>query len=125
MVGTIEWVVEGVLKLLGPLQELSREKRELADDALRAISNALNETCLYCRHIKDGKARDSEAEARLARLWVIAAVPITHFNPKLGEICEYTPDHWINPNNWDKSKVKNLSISLEDVRAKYAALLRA
>jgi hypothetical protein len=44
-------VIEGVVKLLGPIATLSKDRRELKDSALRAISTALDETYIYYRDL--------------------------------------------------------------------------
>ncbi|APV45340.1 hypothetical protein Dform_02027 [Dehalogenimonas formicexedens] len=45
----IEFVVDRLIILLGNLKVFGRDRRELRDNALRAISYALNETYLYYR----------------------------------------------------------------------------
>jgi len=48
----IEWIVERLIGLLGPVAKLQKDKRDLADSALRSVSEALTETCLYYRAIE-------------------------------------------------------------------------
>ena len=119
----IERVVEQLISLLGPIAKLSKEKRELRDNALRSISNALNETYLYYRDIKRGKGRDPEVEAQLSRYWSAAAIPIRHIDNELANICEYKSEYWINPDNWNDGKIESLGIGLESVRKRYRSLL--
>lgn len=119
----IEWVVERLVSLLGPISALGKEKRELGDNALRAISHALNETYLYYRDIEQGKKRNRDVEAQLSRYWSAAAIPIRHIDKELAQICEYKSEYWVNPDTWDDHKVKKLGIGLEEVRNKYRALL--
>ena len=119
----IQWVVEQLLALLGPLTTLRQEKRELADNALRSISHALNETYLYYRSIELGGVRNRDTEAQLSRYWAAAAIPLRHIDLKLAEICEYKAEYWVNPDTWDNAKVKELGIGLDDVRKQYRAKL--
>jgi hypothetical protein len=42
-----EHLLDGLIKLMGPIATLSREKRDLKDNALKAISKALLETKIY------------------------------------------------------------------------------
>lgn len=115
----IEWVVERLISLLPSIGNLSKDKREVADNALRAISHALTETSLYVnRHVKSGK-RDEEIEAQLARYWSAAAIPLRHIDRELSEICEYKSEYWLDPNNWNPEKTNGISISLDSVRDKY------
>ncbi len=37
-------ILEGLIKILDPIATLSKDRRELKDSALRAISNTLDET---------------------------------------------------------------------------------
>lgn len=119
----IEWVVERLISLLPAIGNLSKDKREVADNALRAISNALTETSLYVnRYAKTGK-RDEEIEAQLVRYWSAAAIPLRHIDQELSEICEYKSEYWLDPNNWNPEKTNGISISLDSVRNKYRAKL--
>ena len=119
----IEWVVERLISLLPAIGDLSRDRRELADNALRAVSHALTETSLYVnRYVKSGK-RDEEIEAQLARYWSAAAIPLRHIDSELSEICEYKSEYWLDPNNWNPDNTNGLSISLDSVRDKYRAKL--
>ena len=43
----MEWVVERLISLLGPIATMTKDKRDLQDNALRSISHALQETKLY------------------------------------------------------------------------------
>ena len=119
----IEWVVERLLSLLGPIATLKREQRELADNALRSISHALNETYLYYRSVELKQGRNIDAEAQLSRYWAAAAIPLRHIDRQLAEICEYKAEYWVNPDTWDGDKVKQLGIGLDDVRKQYRARL--
>ena len=120
----IGFVVQRLINLIGPITEMSRDKRELRDNALRSISHALNETYLYYRGINSGKDRDMDTEAQLSRYWAATAIPLRHIDSELAEICEYKSNYWINPETWDNSKIDELGIGLEDVRERYLKLLR-
>ena len=119
----IEFVVDRLINLLGNLREFGRDRRELRDNALRAISHALNETYLYYRDIDNGKERDLDIEAQLSRYWSAAATPLRHIDANLAEICENKSEYWINPQSYDQSKIKQLGIGLKDVRERYRQLL--
>lgn len=121
----IEWVVERLLDLIEPVANLSKDRRELRDNALRSISHALNETYLYYRDIETkGKARNMDTEAQLSRYWAAAAVPMRHLDAQLAEVCEYKSQYWVNPETWNPGKVRELGIGLHEVRGRYQALLR-
>ena len=120
---TIEWVVERLISIIPAISNLSKDKRELADNALRSVSHALTETCLYVnRYIKSGR-RDKEVEAQLARYWSAAAIPLRHIDHELSQICEYKGEYWLDPENWNPSKTRGIAIDLETVRDKYRAKL--
>lgn len=63
----MEWVVERLIGLLGPIGTLSKDRRDLKDNALRSISNALLETQLYYRDLGRGHVRNIETETQLSR----------------------------------------------------------
>jgi hypothetical protein len=119
----IEFVVERLLNLIGTIAVMGRDRRELRDNALRAISHALNETYLYYRDIDAGKERNIDTEAQLSRYWSAAAIPLRHIDNELAQICEYKSEYWVNPESWDSSKVEQLGIGLKDVRERYRNLL--
>lgn len=75
----IEFVVERLLNLVGTIAVMGRDRRELRDNALRAISHALNETYLYYRDIDAGKERNIDTEAQLSRYWSAAAIPLASY----------------------------------------------
>ena len=119
----IEWVVDRLISIIPSISNLSKDKRELGDNAFRSISHALTETCLYInRYTKLGK-RDAEIEAQLARYWSAAAIPLRHIDRELSEICEYKSEYWLDPRNWDPAKTNGIAIDLDTVREKYRAKL--
>ncbi|MCD6197703.1 MAG: hypothetical protein J7K15_03895 [Deltaproteobacteria bacterium] len=121
----MEWLIERLIAILPAIAKLSKEKRELADNALNAISIALNETSLYLVHIRDGGGSDRSREEQLARYWAAAAVPVRHLDRELAEMCQYKSEIWTNPDNWNLEKIAQYGIDINSVRDKYAELLRA
>ena len=119
----IEWVVERVSALLPTIEKLSVAKHEMKDNALRAISHALNETYLYYSAIEKGEQRNRDIEKQLSRYWATAAIPLRHIDQELASACEYKSEYWTNPESWDQEKVDELGIGLKKVRDKYRALL--
>lgn len=120
----IEWVIERLVALLGPIAELRRDQRALADEALRSVSIALTETCLYYRSIETERGRSAEKEAQLARYWAAAAIPVRHIDSELALVCEHKSEYWVNPDSWDRSRLDGLSIALDDVRLRYRSLVK-
>jgi len=120
----IKEILHGLTNILGPISTLSKDRRELKDTALRAISNALDETFLYYRDIENGTARNLEREALLSKYWSAAAIPMRHFDEHLSNICDQKSEYWINPNNYKDHDIKKLGIGLNDVRQAYRKLLK-
>ena len=120
----IEWFVERLIQLIGPLAALNKEKRELADAALRAVSEALTETCLYYRDKGTGNARNLEIEAKLARLWAAAVIPLRHIDANLAMDCEMKSQYWVNPDNWSGSAADELRIGLRRLSGEYRSLIK-
>lgn len=115
----IKEILDGLSKILGPIATLSKDRRELKDSALRAISTALNETYLYYRDINRGSPKNPEREAQLSKYWSAAAIPMRHFDANLASICEHKSDYWINPESYDNNQIEELGIALGDVRQAY------
>ena len=115
----IVWVVERLISLIPIMGDVGKEKRELADNALRSISHALTETSIYYKSFGKTGKRNEETEAQLARDWGAAAIPLRHIDRELSEICEYKSEYWLDPTGWDKGKANGIAIDLETVRKKY------
>jgi hypothetical protein len=120
----LQEVLDGLSNILGPIATMSKDRRELKDSALRAISTALDETYLYYRDLDLGKNRNQEREAQLVRYWSAAAIPMRHFDNNLSIICDNKAEFWTNPTNYNKAKIKQLGIALDDVRQAYRKMLR-
>lgn len=119
----IKEILDGLSKVLGPIATLSKDRRELKDSALRAISNALDETFLYYRDISNGSPKNLEREALLSKYWSAAAIPLRHFDEHLSNICEYKSEYWINPEQYNDDDIQELGIGLNDVRQAYRRML--
>jgi len=119
----ITQILDGLSKILGPIATLSKERQELKDSALRAISTALNETYLYYRDMEHGSQRNLEREAQLVKYWSAAAIPMRHFDEDLSYICDQKSEYWVNPNNYSSDDIENLGIGLNNVRQAYRQML--
>jgi len=117
-------ILEGLTKILGPIATLSKDRRELKDSALRAISNALDETFLYYRDLDKGSPRNLERESLLVKYWSAAAIPMRHFDSQLASICDLKSEYWVNPENYNKENIGELGIGLNNVRQAYRKMLR-
>ncbi|MBX9296644.1 hypothetical protein K5M33_22900 [Chromobacterium vaccinii] len=115
----LEFVIEKLIALLGPIATLSKEKRELKDNALRSVSTALRETQLYYRDLGKGKDRSMDIEALLAKYWSAAAIPLRHIDEELAMACEHKAEYWVNPEQWSGEEIARLGIKLEDVEQAY------
>jgi hypothetical protein len=118
----LEFVLQKLIGLLGPIATLTKDRRELRDNALRAISNALMETKIYYRNREAGSPRNLETEAQLAKYWAAAAIPLRHIDEELAATCEYKADFWTGPDNWSGDAVESLGIKLADVTDAYRKL---
>ena len=118
----IEVVLDRFIALLGPIATLSRDKRELKDNALRAISHALTETHIYYSSLNRGNDRNLETEAQLARYWSAASIPLRHIDPDLAQTCEHKSEYWVSPENFSEEQVKETGIRLTEVKNAYKQL---
>ncbi|MFK3797092.1 hypothetical protein [Pseudomonas sp. NPDC088444] len=119
----LEIIVSQLAALIDSIQEFSRDKRDLKDNALRAISHALNETYLYYRDIEHGKPVNLDSQKQLSIYWSAAAIPLRHINEELALICEFKSEYWVNPENWSDEQIHEHGIALNDLRMKYRALV--
>jgi len=116
-----DYFLNKLVELMGPIATLSRERRQLRTEALRAISTALQETKIYYRD-QEVKGRDLDREADLVRLWSNAAIPLNEIEPELALACEQKSEFWVNPDNWSSEEIQRFGIKLEDVSAAYRQL---
>lgn len=121
----MEWLIERLISLIPTISDLSKNRRDLADNALAAISEALSETSLYLAHLKDTGKRDREREEQLARSWAAAAVPARHIDVELAEMCQYKSEIWINPDAWGRDKIQKYGVDIDTVKHRYMELLNA
>ena len=119
----IAQVIDGVVKLLGPVATLSKDRRELKDSSLRAISTALDETYLYYRDLNKNSNRNRDKEAQLVKYWSAAAISIRHFDEELANICDHKAEYWVNPENYSDEQISDLGIELGEVRMAYRKML--
>jgi hypothetical protein len=118
----LEFVIEKLIALLGPIATLSKEKRELKDNALRSVSTALRETQLYYRDLGKGKERSMDIEAQLAKYWSAAAIPLRHIDEELAMACEHKAEYWVNPEQWSDEEIVRFGIKLQDVAEAYRSI---
>jgi hypothetical protein len=119
----INEIIDKLTNLLGPIATLSKDRRELKDSALRAISVALNETYFYYRDLKKGSNRSIDRENSLAKYWSAAAIPLRHIDTDLANVCEHKSEFWINPDNYENEEIERLGIGLNSVRQAYRKML--
>lgn len=111
-------------KLADKIRAFRKDRRELADAALRAVSLALEETSLYYQRMERGASRDQDTEAQLVKYWSAAAIPIRHIDANLAQACDCKAEYWVNPDTWPKRKIRAKGIDLATVRERYRELLR-
>ncbi|MCC5846388.1 MAG: hypothetical protein JJU05_19230 [Verrucomicrobia bacterium] len=108
--------------LLCILSDMRKERRDLADNALRAVSHALNETHLYYRDFGT-IGSDSERERQLALLWSAAAIPVRHIDEGFALTCDQKAEYWTNPTNFSDDDIEKFGIELGKVKRKYRKIL--
>lgn len=116
-------VLDGLTKILGPIATISKDRRELKDSALRAISMALDETFIYYRDLKKGVPKNLDREAMLAKYWSAAAIPIRHFDEHLAVTCDHKAEYWLDPEKYNEKQAEDIDISLYNVRDAYRTQL--
>ncbi len=117
-------ILEGLINSFGPIVTLTTERRELKDQALSSISNALTATYLYYDGLDRGNARNRDTEGMLAHYWAAVAIPMRHFNLELADRCARKSEYWINPERYSDQEIKALGIKLKDVKQAYERMRR-
>jgi hypothetical protein len=116
-------IINGLSNILGPIATATKERSNMKDKPLRAISHALNETYLYYRDIELGYLRNRDKEAMLVRYWSAAAISLRHFDRKLANKCDNKAEYWVNPDNYNTTDIEKLGIGLDSVRQAYRKML--
>src|SRR5687768_8823357 len=117
-------ILDGLSKILGPIATASKERSQMKDEALRAISHALDETYLYYRDLDHGRLQNRDKEAMLVKYWSAAAISLRHFDQRLARICDDKAEYWVNPENYSSEDIQNLEIGLDSVRQAYKKMLK-
>jgi hypothetical protein len=120
----IEYLLDKLEQLLDIRREKKKERRLLVDDALRAVSIALNETEIYYAKLERGLPKDQHAEEQLARYWSAASVPLRHVDPSFADRCEHKSRYWVDREQWSDDMDKKYDIRLGTI-AKRIRRLRA
>ena len=120
----IDYIITKLEGILDRYHQWSIEERDVADNALRSISNALTETQLYYRDIEGGMLKDKDREKQLVLLWGAAAIPVRHIDPELASICQDKSEYWLNPDKWDSKMIADTGIALDNVNQRYKKLLK-
>lgn len=120
----IEYVLDKLEEFVRGRGEMKNQRRQIADDALRAVGIALNETEIYYARLQRGAARSEETELQLSRYWAAASVPLRHVDLNLADTCEHKSRYWLDPTTWDEAKIKKFKIRLTSVARKVRQLRR-
>jgi hypothetical protein len=116
-------LLQGLKDLLSFRKNAIKEQRERADNALRAVCTALNETEIYYQKYGRTNRRDFETEEQLSRYWAAAAIPLRHIDRYFSMICEHKSAYWVDPEKWTDQDVLDFKIDLRNVRLQYNRLL--
>ncbi|EHH1111135.1 hypothetical protein J7H87_004359 [Vibrio parahaemolyticus] len=119
----LDYIADKFTDVLGLIQNHVNTKRELKDNALNVICDALNGTKVYYANMERGLPRDIDKENELSRLWARAAVPLRHFDEELAMICENKASYWLNPDNWRDEDIHTHGIALSSVTYEYQKML--
>lgn len=85
-----------------------KDKREgKYDDALIAVTTAVNKTRSYLRHLETNP-HDIAKEEKLAELWSDASIKLRRVDNDLAFDCHQKSYYWSNPDGDMKQKVRKL-----------------
>lgn len=120
----IEYLLDKLERFVELYHEKKKEERQLADDALRAVLLALNETEIYYARRERGAPRSEDSEMQLSRLWSAASIPLRHIDVSFSDICDHKSRFWLNPDDWEEKKVAKYKIRLTTLSKKVKRLRR-
>jgi hypothetical protein len=114
-------LVEGIGLILEWLGHQTAQ-RDRADDAVKAVLLAVNETQAYLIDRKNG-SQSREREVALARLWTEAAVAIRRSDADFAQLLQMKAEFWTNPRAWPEQTLKELAIHIDAVAGRARSLL--
>ena len=119
----IEWVVERLVSLMGPIATMTGHERDLRDHAIESILSALHETEIYYHDLGHQQHRSLATEAQLSRYWAGVAVPLRRLDQELAATCESHAHYWPDPDQWSSDDIQRLCDRIEAVSGAYQMLL--
>ncbi|PZF71125.1 hypothetical protein DN068_20730 [Taibaiella soli] len=117
----LNYLFDQLTRFADSFKSLPQEQKK--ENALRSISHALNETCLYYRDGENGYLPDRDREKMLVKYWSAAAIAIQRYDPDLAVTCDLKSEFWVNPDNFNYDDIESLGIGLNTVRETYWRLL--
>jgi hypothetical protein len=120
---TLISLFDKTLGAIGLIREGRRRRDEKTDQALFALYTALGETRAYVNELAKGKRRDRKKELAIAHLWHNAAVPLRYIDIGLARRCFLKGSYWLDPETWNKARVKRNGIALNAVFKRARELL--
>lgn len=116
-------MLKGLTELLKYFRDERHYKRDLQDQALLAIRQALQETKQYLARRARGAERSIEKEHELSNLWSIAGVHAREFGPDLARRLGAKSSYWLEPENWDTDEIYEAGIKIERINMEVSELL--
>jgi hypothetical protein len=126
---------DSVLSWFGLLRKDKLERSERERRAIKALYEALNETCLYFRRLdrphlarskRVGKefTRYVQTEEALSRLWREASVELRDVNPGLARRCYLKGNYWADRDGWSDDEVRKANIKLKRLLSDAQTLMK-
>jgi hypothetical protein len=120
---TLISLFDKTLGAIGLIREGRQRRDERTDQALFALYTALGETRAYVSELAKGKRRNRKKELSIAHLWHNAAVPLRYIDKDLAHRCFLKGSYWLEPETWNKARIKRNGIALDTVFEKAREIL--
>lgn len=104
-----------VLAGIGLIRDDKKRRTEKTNQALFALYAALAESRSYIAERAAGKRRNRDKEFAIARLWHAASVPLREIDREFAERCFVKGGYWMEPDAWDKKRIREKGIAIENV----------
>lgn len=109
-------IITHIKKWVTNLLRAKAKRKQQSKEALRAVINAVRETTIYLRIIRETGKKSIKKERELSLLWTDLSFKLEDIRlKKLAESCMKLSRYWADPADFDQSFLKKAGNRLEDI----------
>lgn len=119
-------ILSHVKKWVTNLLRARTERKRQSKKALRAVIEAVRETKIYLRGLREGEEKSIKEEKKLSKLWTDLSFELKDLGlTKLADRCNIKGSYWADPTEFDKDFLDSAGNRLEDIEQLAEASLEA